>query len=109
MQHIELFLSVGSHALIICSCFSAPLGSNYLHAEWSYLSTFFKMIAVVFVYTVLCPESSDNALSPDPSFTSKAAILAELGYLASDTAFMSTQLQLMIPVKISCKYLYFAL
>ena len=55
------------------------------------------MVTVVFVYTVLCPESSDTVLSPDPSFTSKAAVLVELGYLESDTAFMSTQLKLMIP------------
>lgn len=40
----------------------------------------------MFVYTVLCPESSEYFLSPNPSFTSKAAVLVELGFLASDTA-----------------------
>lgn len=65
---------------------SAKVQITYTRSGLIY-QRFFKMITVVFVYTVLCPKSSDSALSPDPSFTSKAAILAELGYLASDTVF----------------------
>jgi len=62
-------------------------GSDYLHAEWSYLSTFFQDDNGSVCLHGFVSKNSDNALPPDPSFMSKAAILAELGYLASDTVF----------------------